>query len=204
MQKILIIFILLLTFLQNSVAEEVDDFGQKVPISFSETVKKAKSMRLPYSDEYNPNNSVKILTELINEKSDYYRALYNLGLAYSELGEYQKANETFDKALKIREEQQLEDLTIFNSAGWVSLNEQNYERAEKLFKKGLEYESVNSLYSNRALHNNIGLLYFYTQKFDDSKKYLEKATEKYNSESAKDTLKIIENIEKRFNHNSKK
>jgi len=58
----------------------------------------------------------------------------------------------------------------------------------------LKSKDSNTFRSNRALYNNLGLLYFYTQRFDESKKYLTTAKDKYKSESAAETLEIVEEL----------
>jgi len=216
-----------------------DEFGQIIPLSFTEKILEAKKLRIPILSNtnesktlkkrknitkdanltnqttlmaetnntqennatvkvnpvYNPTKSIEIILALLKQKPDYYRGLYNLGLAYSELNEHQKAMDTLDKALQIKKQYHLKDATIYNSAGWVSMRAQNYNKAEKLFKLGLENIQINSAYSNRALHNNLGLLYFYTQRFKEAKKYLTIAYKEYGSQSAHNTLELIKEIE---------
>jgi tetratricopeptide (TPR) repeat protein len=176
----------------------LDQFGQDVPPDFNKKIDEIKEYRLPYQNntKYNPRKAIDLANELLKTKPDYYRAYYNLGLAYSELNDYENASKNFDKAFEIREKYKIPDVTIFNSAGWVSMKFGDYKKAEDLFKRGIALEDKNKESSNRSLYNNLGLLYFNTQRFDEAKKYLTVARDKYKSDSAANTLKIIEEIEK--------
>jgi len=192
-------FIFSYTFSVGVLAKEllpdmvVDKFGQKVPFYFKNKIEKARKLRRLIKDEDKIKASIIILNEMIEEKMDYYRGYYNLALAYSAMGDYEKTKNNFDKAIEIREEHGISDATVFNSSGWTSLNVQDYARAEKMFKKGASLTKINSRRSNRALFNNLGKLYFYTQKFDESEKYLKKAIQ-YGSRYAEKTLEIIKKI----------
>lgn len=172
-----------------------DKFKQDVPPGFEKKIIEAKEYRLPYNEKYAPEKSVKILKELLKVKPDYYRAHYNLGLAYSELNDYQNAKESFEKAFAIRQKKSIPDVTIFNAAGWASMKAGDYKRAEELFMKGIELKKDNTFRSNRALYNNLGLLYFNTQRFNEAKRYFEVARDEYGSRSAGNTLQIIKELE---------
>lgn len=187
-----LLFLVFLTILNAGMV--VDKFGQKVLDSFSDKIVQAKELRLPYSAKYNPKMSISMLTKMIKIKPDYYRGYYNLGLAYVEIHEYKKSKESFDKALEIREKENIKDTTIFNAAGWCRLKAQDYKNAEILLKKGVELKKMNPKSVNSALFTNLGLLYFYTQRFDKALKYLKIAKDAYGSESAQNTIKLIKNL----------
>ncbi len=195
--KIIYSIFLLLVLTNIAYAEGLvtDKFGQLVPVSFDSKLIEAKEYRLPYNEKYDPEKSIEVLESMVSKKPDYYRGYYNLGLAYSELNEYEKSKSSFDKALEIRSKNTIEDVTIFNSAGWSSLKAQDYKEAEVLFKKGIEEKDKNTLRSNRSLYNNLGLLYFYTQRFDKAEAYLNIAKDKYKSKSAAQTLQVIKELE---------
>jgi tetratricopeptide (TPR) repeat protein len=195
---IILIFAHLLTSSLHDLWAATDQFGQDVPANFESKINQAKEYRLPYpsNSNYDPNKSIAISYELLQIKPDYYRAYYNLGLAYSEIDDYENANKCFDEAFKIRAKYNIQDVTIFNSAGWVSMKYRDYQKAENLFKQGIALKDKNKESSNRSLYNNLGVLYFNTQRFDEAKKYLTIAKIEYNSENAANTLKIIEDIER--------
>lgn len=174
-----------------------DKFGQNISAEMNSQLLQARELRLPYEDDYNPALSISILEELVREKPDYYRARYNLALAYSEIGEYKKSKLNFDKAIEIQNKSpQIIDATVYNSAGWVSMKEGDFERAENLFKQGVALSGNNDNNSNRLLFNNLGQLYFVTGRHEEAKEYLEKA-EKYNSGKATETLEIIKQVEQK-------
>ncbi len=172
-----------------------DLFGQKVDTSFELEMQKAKALRLPYSDNYAPKKSVNILFEMVKEKADYYRGHYNLALAYYELKEYAKSKESFNKALEIRQRLKIEDATIFNAAGWVAMQLQDYKRAQELFLQGVALKHLNTQSSNATLFGNLGQLYFYMQRFNEALKYLTIAKEQYGSTSVQTTIESIKEIQ---------
>lgn len=188
-------FFLWLFIFMATASVAADKFKQDVPPGFEKKIIEAKEYRLPYNEKYDPEKSVKILKDLLKVKPDYYRAHYNLGLAYSELNDYQNAKESFEKAFEMREKESIPDVTIFNAAGWASMKAGDYKRAEELFMKGIELKKDNTFRSNRALYNNLGLLYFNTQRFNEAKRYLEVARDEYGSRSAANTLQIIKELE---------
>jgi len=190
--------ILLLSIVAGSLllGETIQDkFGQHVVSSFEDDLQVAKKLRLPHSPEYNPQNSIGMIQKMVKEKPNYYRGYYNLGLAYLETKEYEKSKASFDKALEIRNKEKISDVTIFNSAGWSALKAQDYPRAEKLFLQGVALKELNSKRSNAALFANFGLLYFYTQRFDEALKYLTIARDTYGSTSAQTTIDSIKEIQ---------
>jgi Tfp pilus assembly protein PilF len=197
-----ILVILILCVCCGNAWGNVDEFGQNVPADFEDRINEAKLYRLPSSgDRQDPAKAIEIMKDLLKIEPEYYRAHYNLGLAYSELPDYENSKKSFDKALEIREKYKIPDVTIFNSAGWVSMKNGDYGRAEELFKQGVKLKDLNKPSSNAALFNNIGFLYFTTQRFEEAKKYLAIAQNDYHSATAAKTLKIISDIEKKNQSN---
>jgi len=192
MKRVALLSMIISVFVWSSTM--IDKFGQKVNTSFEQQVVSAKNMRLPYKPEYNPQLSIKKLTDLVKAKPDYYRGYYNLGMTYQQVKDYKKSEESFDKALEIRKKQGLTDTSIFNSAGWSAMKAQNYARAEALFLQGLPLKNKNTRAENAALFSNIGLLYFYTQRFKKALKYLTVAKDKYGSKSSGKTIIDIKEI----------
>lgn len=175
---------------------QTDKYGQTVPTQLQEQVERARSMRLPNSGRYDAKESVTLLQDALQKKPDYYRALYNLALAQAEANDYDKAKVTFEKAFEVAAKQNIRDGSIYNSAGWVAMRFGDYAAAEELLKKALELKDENQEGTNRAIYNNLGLVYFYTQRFDDARQYLKVAASEYGSASASDTLKLIEETER--------
>lgn len=194
MRFILSLFIMLSTI---DLGFSADKFGQDPNILLEKQVDLAKSLRLPYSREFDPSKSIAILKDVISKKNDYYRAYFNLGLAYAEIGEVEESRGAFERALVIRKEFNIKDITLLNSYGWTRLNIGDYDNAERLFKSAIDDKAFGSDYTNSAIYNNLGLLYFYTQRFEEAKNYLKIAVDSYSSESAGNTLDIISKIQSR-------
>ncbi|MGI9373066.1 MAG: tetratricopeptide repeat protein [Hyphomicrobiales bacterium] len=175
-----------------------DKFGQTVPHQLEQTVAEARKLRLPYLREmYNPKKSVELLEGVIKRKPDYFRAYFNLGLAYHELGDYEKAKMAFDKALEIRAAENLNDFSVVNTAGWVSMNHGDFERAEKLLKEAERLAQGSGTFTEGATQGNLGELYYLTQDFDKSKQYFIRSRDEYDNQSAQFYLDQIDAIEKK-------
>jgi tetratricopeptide (TPR) repeat protein len=169
-----------------------DKFGQTVPRQLEDKVLEARAKRLPYNKQnYNPEESVRMLEEAVAENPLYYRAHFNLGLAYHELGDYTKSTEAFDAALKIREEQDIDDATLLNTAGWVSLKNGDFRRAETLLKRAEEETRGTDTFTEGAVHGNLGQVYFLTQRFDQAKRHLTIARDRFDSKEAAYYLDLI-------------
>ncbi len=145
--KVFHLFAIFLTFVGTAYA---DDFGQDISADLDKAVAQAREMRLPYYPSYDPQKAIQELKNIIEEKPDYYRALFNLALAYAEVKDYQSALDTFQSALSVRSKYGLKDPTIYNSAGWVSLSAGRYDEAIDYFETGLKSESTNPAYTNGA------------------------------------------------------
>ena len=176
--------------------QAADPFGQRIAPDVNAVVDKAKTLRLPYDKppeqvKLDAAAAAKLLEPVVAANPDYYRALFNLGLAQDQAGDYAKANESFEKALAVREKLGIRDISLLNSAGWVSLQNGDYATAEKRLLFALENIDQGEPFTRAAIYNNLGQLYFLTQRFAESKKYLTIAKEKYASKSAADTLDLI-------------
>jgi len=189
-----ILFVLITTFqfwIINTAHAE-DKFGQIVSEELERNVDRARQMRLPYLKEtYDPITSVKILEQVVTQKSDYYRAYFNLGLSYHELDDYSKSKAAFDKALEIRTNQNIDDDTIINTAGWVSIRHSDFQRAEKLLIEAKQLTGGDRTYTEQAVISNLGELYFLTQRFDLAVKYFKISRDKFGSTSANFYLEAI-------------
>ncbi|WP_136658950.1 tetratricopeptide repeat protein [Nitratireductor sp. XY-223] len=187
---------LVLTLALCGAAAAADKFGQNVPAHLEKKVLQARLMRLPYQkDRYDPKKSAKLLEEVVAAKPDYYRAYFNLGLTYHELGDYEKSTVAFDKALRIRREQKIDDFTLINTAGWVSLKNGDLIRAERLLLIAAKATKGTDTYTEGAVHSNLGEVYFLTQRFDDARRHLTIASEKFGSRDAAYYLDLINRTE---------
>ena len=185
-------------FLMNSGALAAPDkFGQNVPKALERQVLQARLMRLPYQkDKYDPEKSEQILLMVIKRKPDYYRAHFNLGLTYHELGEYEKSTKAFDAALRIRDEQKIDDFTLINTAGWSSLKNSDFPRAERLLLLAEKLTEGSDTYTEGAVHGNLGELYFLTQRFDEAEKHLKIASDQFGSKEAAYYRELIDRTQK--------
>jgi tetratricopeptide (TPR) repeat protein len=141
------------------------------------------------------DQAIKSLDTLIRKSPDYYSAQYNLGLAYLDAKQNDKAIEALERALAIKKKNStISDATIFNSLGWAYMVKGDAINAETAFKNG-ETE-INGLpdESKRRLYTNMGWLYMNTGRLDQAEKYLKLVDERYDSPFAKENLKIINSV----------
>jgi tetratricopeptide (TPR) repeat protein len=175
-----------------------DVYGQDVSPDVEKQLEQAKNFRLPNLGTYDNKKAIDVLRKIQVENPDYYRAAFNLGLAYWNDKDYKDAKSQFDQAIEIKRKFNLNDVTVFNSAGWVSMKAGDYNTAEGYFKEGLK--EANAPDSKSAidpyLYTNLGTLYYLTQRFDDAEKYLTIARDTYNSPDASKTLELISQTRK--------
>ncbi len=169
-----------------------DKFGQDVPAPLEEAVAKARAQRLPYSENYDPAQAAKTLEAVLKRKPDYYRALFNLGLAYHELGDYKASTAAFDRAFTVRAKERINDASLLNTAGWVAMKNNDFGRAEKLLKQAEKATSGDGSFTEKAVVSNLGELYFLTQRLDESRDYFQAYKSKYGGESVDYYLEIID------------
>ena len=84
------------------------------------------------------------LQELVRKRPDSYSAYYNLGLAYEDNNQTDQAISALTKALAIRNSQNIQETTIYNSLGWAYLTYGQYEQAEKYLLMAANAETKNS------------------------------------------------------------
>lgn len=104
----------------------------------------------------------------------YYESYNLLGILYNERGEYTKALEFQNKALKTLEDKSIPTLFQYkaaslNNIGFIYLNWNNYKEAKGFFEKGLNQENLFkdrvSLYA--ILLDNLGYSKFKLKEFDN-------------------------------------
>ncbi len=192
-----------------SLAQSLDPFGQLIDPATNAAVDKAKTLRLPYGKtpdaaKRDAQKAVAMLEPIIAAKPDYYRALFNLGLAYDEAGNYAKANAAFERAFAVRDKLKIQDISLLNSAGWVSMKNGDYATAEKRLQSALANITQGTPPTQASLYNNLGQLYYDTQRFDEAGKYLTIAKDRFNSKAAAETLDLIAKTNALFNVRRKK
>lgn len=168
--------------------EIFDAYGQRVDRSLDAVVSKARLMRMPNTTEpYDPALSVELLTGVVAENPDYYRAQYNLALSLLELSpEKPEAYlPAFDAAINLQEaDPSVQDGSIYNTVGWLKLNMRDYASAEILLSEALSLEADNAVWTNSAATYNLGRLYFEQGDFVTSLEFLNVASTKYGNPAA--------------------
>src|SRR5258708_241549 len=91
-------------------------------------VKKVDMAKEKQVDGTDLKQAESLLSDVVKQKPDYYRALYNLGLVYEKKGEYEKAIKTLKEAEAIRYGQDIPDNSILNSLGWAYLNASDFDK----------------------------------------------------------------------------
>ncbi len=180
-------------------ANVVDKFGQRVSEQLDALVTQARKQRLPYlEDTYDIDRSIAILEEVVGENDDYFRAWFNLGLAYWQASadsssRYIQSKDAFDRAIAIRDAEEIPDISVFNSAGWVSMRAGDYDSAEHYLLRGLDDIEHGSEYTKEAIYSNLGRVYFYTQRFDKAVEFSRIAVNRFgNKDSAVETLTLVQ------------
>jgi tetratricopeptide (TPR) repeat protein len=198
MQSVRVVVTIMLTTLlalpwQQAAAQ--DPFGQTVEPAVEEIVVTNRGLRLPYGKTADKavadaRAAATALHQVVGTHPRYFRAWFNLALAQAEAGDYAAARKSFDEAIKIRDEEKIPDITVLNSAGWVSLNNGDYGKAEQYLLRALKEIDKGTQFTNAAVHNNLGQLYFFTQRLDEAEKFL-KIAKDLGTGSATRTLDII-------------
>lgn len=177
-------------------AQTSDAFGQVVDPVASAEVDRAKKLRLPFGKSpdaarKDAKRAVDILQAVVAKRPDYYRAQFNLGLAWHEAGDYAKSSMAFEKAMKIRLDRKIVDISMLNSAGWVSLQNGDYATAISRLELALKDITQGTRSTQSSVYYNLGQVYFLTQRFSEAEKYLLTAKNQYGSAQAAETLKLI-------------
>lgn len=176
-----------------------DKFGQTIPVSIHTIVEDAK--RLRYSRDATEDDieqSVQELQQVVDDNPDYYRAVYNLGLAKMKL----KPDDpdfflnTLKEAAKIeKSNQNIADGSIYNTIGWIELNNKNYTAAETWLNTAINSQA-SSDWTKSASHYNMGRIHFENQNLELAKRFLTISANKYGNPAAISLLDTVEKIEK--------
>ncbi|WP_160130355.1 helix-turn-helix domain-containing protein [Kordia antarctica] len=104
-------------------------------------------------------------------KETYLSSLLGKGLCLIELGIYQKAQETFDKGIKLAE---ANDLQIYKGYFYISLGKLSYEKKEYHASLGFLKQGKDKLQNYSGLQNNLRIADYYVAKcYYQQKKYEE-------------------------------
>ena len=80
--------------------------------------------------------AIKIFEKMIEIEPENYRALYNLGITYFNLGKMEKALESYNKALKIKTDYKF----CYYNIGYLYENAGEIERALEFYEKALNID----------------------------------------------------------------
>jgi Tfp pilus assembly protein PilF len=179
---------------RSALAQAPDPFQADIPASLVARVDAAKEKQTGGKDL---DAAEAELTAVLQERPDYYRALYNLGLIYQAQGKTDQALQTLEKAHMVRDRLHISDNSILNSLGWVYMNAGKLDEAERCFLEALGYERENKPDSNERLLNN--LAYLYLQKGDTTKArtYLQRSINEYHSAGALKVIKMADEYDER-------
>ena len=138
-----------------------------------------------------PEEAIPGLERLVKANPDYFSAAYNLGLAYSDLRQYDNALAMLTRAREIRERLSIADATVYNALGYTYVLSGQPRKAEESYLQGLKNVSLLTSDSKRRLYNNIGNLYLNVGRYEDAQKYLGTAAQEYKSTVARENLKVL-------------
>ncbi|MGH6925650.1 MAG: hypothetical protein ACRED5_18130 [Propylenella sp.] len=175
-----------------------DSTGQEVDSELDARLTNARSFRLK-GPNFDLDKSIVLLEEITREKADYYRAWYNLALAYLQKDpeDFEPIQKAFQTAADIQaKDPNIVDGSLYNSFGWALLNEGQYAAAEENLMLGLKLAETNSDWTNSALNYNLGRLYFEQGNIPSAEEYLGTAADRYKNGMAIELKAIIDKTRK--------
>ncbi len=120
--------------------------------------------------------SVGEFTEAIKlSRREYKQAFYALGMAQSDLKNFEKAEDAFRDALKLDKT----DGETWFDLGLVYLQKREFEKAENAFENSIKFKSV----SASDAFNNLGVIFALRHEFDKAEQYFETALKLSNNQS---------------------
>lgn len=176
-------------------AEQVRDIYQNDVAP--ELVKKVDLAKEKQVDGGDLKQAESILSDVLKQKPDYYRALYNLGQVYESEGDHDKAIKTLKEAEAVRNRERIPDNSILNSLGWAYLNAGDLDKAEHYLKRAYATRDGNPASTNERILNNLGILYLQEGQTEEARKYLTEAKDKFQSMGAVKLLSSVNDYERR-------
>jgi Tfp pilus assembly protein PilF len=188
------VFIICFGCCRSVLAQTPDPFQPDIPAPLVARVDAAKEKQAAGKDLDAAEAELKAV---LQERPDYYRAFYNLGLIYQTQGKTDQALQMLEKAKKLRDSLHISDNSILNSIGWVYMNAGKSDEAESSFLEALKRERENTPANNERLLNN--LAYLYLQKGDTAKarSYLQRSINEYHSVGAQKIIKMADEYDER-------
>lgn len=174
-----------------SVGAAQDPYQPEIPAAMVAKVNQAKALR----KNGRSAESIRLLTEVVTARPDYYLATYNLALAYSESGDLKNGTHFFEVAIGLQKTKAPSDWTVYNSAGWAYMLAGQKKRAEELMLIAHQHLDQLGRDSQKKNLNNLGYFYMVKGDFSKSEQFLNKAAD-MNSDLAKENLSTLKKLKK--------
>lgn len=136
-------------------------------------------------------------TEAIKlSRRNYQRAFYALGMAESELKNWQAAEAAFREAVRLKPD----DGEAWFDLGLALLEREDFDRAETAFQKAIEFESADAA----DAHNNLGVIFALKANFAAAETEFKTALTRSNNQSieARNNLQFCKLYRRNFNQNT--
>ena len=109
----------------------------------------------------------------VSLKDDYSEAHNYIGVIYMDMGQWEKAIASFDKALK-NYLYETPVLALYNS-GWAYYNLQNYDMAMSRYQQAQRQDGMTNL--QPQIEKSIGLIYIKKSDLNQAREHLEKSVQ---------------------------
>jgi tetratricopeptide (TPR) repeat protein/serine phosphatase RsbU (regulator of sigma subunit) len=122
------------------------------------------------------------IRETIDDKTEIFNTLNQMGIAYFYLSEYEKAIEIFEKELNISKElnDRIKIAKSYTNLGVIYRNQGHSDRAlENYISSLIVYEELNHTPGMSTCYNNIGVIHWNEGNYDLAIEYYQKALDIY-------------------------
>jgi tetratricopeptide (TPR) repeat protein len=187
--RIIVYSLLMIIYLNTANATNLkrEEMQPYIPLSLVKELNNARDLR--ENGQFDAAKTV--LGEILKLQPNYYNARINIGLVSYDLNEFGEAIKHLLIAVEIKNSEKIIDPHFYNLVGWVYMETGKFKEAEIYLKQAVENEGVNSPSVNRALFNNIGLLYMYQNKLNLAEYFFKIAFDRYENAAAEKNLKLI-------------
>ncbi len=187
-KKILTLYLAVVSF--NIMAGSEDKFQKTINPEYSSELDEAVALRRGG----NLQEAIQQIDSILLKQPNYYRAHYNIALAYTDLGKFTEAFEHFEKAKSIRDTENIDDPTLDNSMGWAYLLDRNYEKSEQNFDHAIKNSEQLKTASKAKLFNNYAQLKIHQGDIKTANEYLQKAIDNGSDIAKKNSERLQKEI----------
>ncbi len=151
--------------------------------TFEKTPKKlsvGKTLSIHYLMEEKYPDALKILNALLKINPGLYDVHQNMGLAYKNLGDMGNAEEKFKDAIRIKfnaPEAHYNLASLYGSLGKAIEASEEFDISATLFRGHINPPPPNFYLDKARAHNQAGIAYIQTKKYEEALKQLEKSVE---------------------------